>query len=55
MTVRWQQLNLPHDWVVALPFDSAAMRGHGYKAGISGGDQLKHHRLVSPHVHPAGQ
>jgi beta-galactosidase len=32
----WQQINLPHDWVVGLPFDSSADEGHGYKAGISG-------------------
>jgi beta-galactosidase len=33
----WQQINLPHDWVVGLPFDSSAAQNHGYKAGISGG------------------
>jgi beta-galactosidase len=32
----WQQVNLPHDWVVGLPFSSSADEGHGYKAGISG-------------------
>ena len=32
----WRQLNLPHDWVVELPFSSSANGGHGYKAGISG-------------------
>jgi beta-galactosidase len=32
----WQQINLPHDWVVGLPFDSGAAQNHGYKAGISG-------------------
>ena len=32
----WQQINLPHDWVVGLPFDSSAAQNHGYKAGISG-------------------
>jgi len=33
----WQQINLPHDWVVGLPFDSSMAQNHGYKAGISGG------------------
>jgi len=33
----WQQINLPHDWVVGLPFDPNADEGHGYKAGITGG------------------
>jgi beta-galactosidase len=32
----WRQLNLPHDWVVELPFDSSADGGHGYKSGITG-------------------
>jgi beta-galactosidase len=32
----WQQVNLPHDWVVALPFSSSADGGHGFKSGISG-------------------
>ena len=32
----WRQLNLPHDWVVELPFDSSADTGHGFKSGISG-------------------
>ncbi|MGA9779850.1 MAG: beta-galactosidase GalA [Verrucomicrobiia bacterium] len=32
----WQQINLPHDWVVGLPFDPNADEGHGYKAGIIG-------------------
>jgi hypothetical protein len=32
----WQQINLPHDWVVGLPFDPNAAQNHGYKAGISG-------------------
>jgi beta-galactosidase len=32
----WRSLNLPHDWVVELPFSSSADKGHGYKAGISG-------------------
>jgi len=32
----WSQINLPHDWVVGLPFSSSANGGHGYKAGISG-------------------
>lgn len=27
----WQQINLPHDWVVELPFDSTADKGHGFK------------------------
>jgi beta-galactosidase len=30
----WQQINLPHDWVVALPFDPSADEGHGFKSGI---------------------
>ena len=32
----WRLLNLPHDWVVELPFNSSADKGHGYKTGISG-------------------
>ena len=32
----WQPINLPHDWVVGLPFDQNAAMDHGYKAGISG-------------------
>src|SRR5882724_9556506 len=32
----WQPINLPHDWVVALPFDSTADTGHGYKSMITG-------------------
>jgi hypothetical protein len=32
----WRQLNLPHDWVVELPFDSSADTSHGFKSGISG-------------------
>ncbi len=31
----WQQINLPHDWVVGLPFDQNAAQDHGYKAGIN--------------------
>ena len=27
----WRTLNLPHDWVVELPFNSSADAGHGYK------------------------
>lgn len=27
----WKQINLPHDWVVDLPFDSLASHSHGYK------------------------
>ena len=30
----WRLLNLPHDWVVELPFDSSADAGHGFNAGI---------------------
>jgi beta-galactosidase len=30
----WCSLNVPHDWVVELPFDSNADEGHGYKSGI---------------------
>ena len=33
----WRLLNLPHDWVLELPFDSSADRGHGYKSGIYDG------------------
>src|SRR5882672_8301397 len=32
----WQSINLPHDWVVALPFDSTADTSHGYKSMITG-------------------
>jgi beta-galactosidase len=32
----WQAINLPHDWVVSLPFDSTADMGHGYKLMING-------------------
>lgn len=32
----WQSINLPHDWVVSLPFDSTADMGHGYKLMING-------------------
>ena len=28
----WRILNLPHDWVVELPFDSSGGHSHGYKA-----------------------
>jgi beta-galactosidase len=31
----WRLLNLPHDWVVELPFDSNAAENHGYKSGIN--------------------
>ena len=27
----WRPVNLPHDWVVELPFDSTADAGHGFK------------------------
>lgn len=27
----WKRVNLPHDWVVDLPSDSAASHSHGYK------------------------
>ena len=27
----WQEIDLPHDWVVALPFNKAADMSHGYK------------------------
>jgi beta-galactosidase len=27
----WQQVNLPHDWVVDLPFSKEASHSHGYK------------------------
>lgn len=29
--VKWKQINLPHDWVVDLPYDSLASHSHGYK------------------------
>ncbi len=33
----WRSLNLPHDWVVELPFNSSADGGHGFKpVGNSG-------------------
>ena len=32
----WRQLDLPHDWVVELPFSSSADESHGFKSGISG-------------------
>src|SRR5215469_13573909 len=32
----WRPINLPHDWVVGLPFNSSGDKGHGYKAGING-------------------
>jgi len=28
---QWQQVNLPHDWVVDLPFSGEASHSHGYK------------------------
>lgn len=28
---QWRTVNLPHDWVVALPFDPKANYSHGYK------------------------
>jgi beta-galactosidase len=28
---QWRTVNLPHDWVVELPFDAKANYGHGYK------------------------
>lgn len=27
----WRSLDLPHDWAVELPFNSKALRNHGYK------------------------
>lgn len=27
----WKKVNLPHDWVVDLPFDASASHSHGYK------------------------
>lgn len=32
----WRSLNLPHDWVVELPFSSSGDKGHGYKTSING-------------------
>ncbi|HZI30880.1 MAG TPA: beta-galactosidase, partial [Candidatus Binatia bacterium] len=29
--VEWQNVNLPHDWAVGLPFDRNANYDHGYK------------------------
>ena len=29
---QWQTVNLPHDWVVDLPFEGGASHSHGYKA-----------------------
>lgn len=28
---QWKEVNLPHDWVVDLPYDSLASHSHGYK------------------------
>ena len=28
----WKEVNLPHDWVVDLPFDPKASHSHGYKS-----------------------
>jgi beta-galactosidase len=44
----WRTVNLPHDWVVELPFDSSAdePRLQTRRAGLS----QKQRRLVSPHV-----
>ncbi len=30
-SARWSRVDLPHDWVVGLPFDSTASHSHGYK------------------------
>ncbi len=32
----WRALDLPHDWVVELPFDQTAAEDHGFKSGITG-------------------
>ena len=32
----WRALDLPHDWVIELPFSSGGAKNHGYKAGING-------------------
>jgi beta-galactosidase len=29
---QWQEVTLPHDWAVALPFDARGSHSHGYKA-----------------------
>ena len=29
---KWRMINLPHDWVIELPFDEKAEGGHGFKA-----------------------
>ena len=30
-SAQWRAVNLPHDWVVDLPYDSLASHSHGYK------------------------
>ena len=30
----WRTLNLPHDWVIELPFDSSADTSHGFKKSL---------------------
>ena len=30
-SARWRPVDLPHDWVVDLPFDGTASHSHGYK------------------------
>jgi beta-galactosidase len=55
----WRVLNLPHDWVVELPFSSSADGGHGFKSGISGAPSPNtiawyRHTFTLP-THDAGQ
>jgi beta-galactosidase len=51
----WRQLDLPHDWIVELPFDRNADRSHGYRSrgvgwyrrtfALPSSDQSKHLEL----------
>ncbi|MGD0816065.1 MAG: beta-galactosidase GalA [Verrucomicrobiota bacterium] len=55
----WSEVNLPHDWVVALPFDSSADTGHGFKSEIYGSTSATtiawyRHTFTLP-AHAAGQ
>ena len=49
----WRQLNLPHDWVVELPFDSSADGEPWLQTGGLLQFWCQQHRLVSAHVHSA--
>lgn len=35
-TGKWSDIDLPHDWVVEMPFDERASASHGYLAGGKG-------------------